>query len=132
MIRIPGAEEGALVVVEPLGEPGIAGVLEVHYGVFIAIEQFRIEHLGCLMGHSGVAKLRIRVHRTRDKAAEVGSGGRPVEAMIVIQHSYEHEQIGGKTYQLARTRGEMQLNSYFRPEEPGARPERTAPWSNPD
>jgi hypothetical protein len=39
------------------------------------------------------------VNRPRDKAAEEGGRGRPVETMIVVQHAFEHFEW--KTYQLA-------------------------------
>jgi hypothetical protein len=39
MFRVGFAEESALVVVEPPGEPLRAGVFEIHYGVFLIVEQ---------------------------------------------------------------------------------------------
>jgi hypothetical protein len=42
------------------------------------------------VSHSRVSELRIRVNRARDEAAEVSGRGRSVEAMIVVQHAFEH------------------------------------------
>ena len=91
MLGILGGEEGALVMVEPPGEARIAGIFEVYDGVFIAIEQAGIEHLGCLVGHSRVAELSIGVDRPGNEAAEIGSGRCAVKAMVVIQHAFQHE-----------------------------------------
>ena len=102
MLLIFGVEEGALVMVEPPGQLRVAGVLEVHDGVFVAIEQRWIEELRRLVGHARIAKLRIRVDRARDKSAEVGSGRRPVKTVIVIEHPCEHlVSDWRKTFQLA-------------------------------
>ena len=49
------------------------------------------EGLGRPMRHPRVSKLRVRVNRARDKAAEEGSRGRPVKTMVVVQHAFEHE-----------------------------------------
>ena len=59
-------------VIEPPGQAGIAGVLEIDDGVLVAIEERRVEGLGGPMRHSGVGELRIRVNGARDEAAEVG------------------------------------------------------------
>ena len=68
----------------------IARVFEVHNRVFIAVEQRRIERLGSRMRHPRISKLGIRMEGARDETAEVGGGSCPIEAMVVIQHSYEH------------------------------------------
>jgi hypothetical protein len=52
------------------------------------------------VGHTGVAKLGIRMDRTPKEPAEKGGRRRPVEAMIVIEDSDAHFSKG-KTYQLA-------------------------------
>jgi hypothetical protein len=58
--------------------------------------------------HAGVAELGIRMNSAFNKAAEKSGRGRPIEAMIVVQNTFQHEQEG-KTYQLALTGGKMQL-----------------------
>src|SRR5450756_1760586 len=95
MLLVFGVEERALVMIEPPGQLWVAGVFEVHDGVFVAIEQRRIEKLRRRVGHARIAELRIRVDRARDESAEVGSRRRPVKTVIVIQHpckpvSYTH------------------------------------------
>ena len=77
-------------VVEPPGQPRIARIFEIHDGVFVAVEQRRIEQLGGPVGHPGIAELRVRVNRARDEAAEEGSRGRPVKTVVVIQHAFQH------------------------------------------
>ena len=42
------------------------------------------------MGHARVRELRIRVEGPFDEAAEIGGGGRAVEAMVVIEDAYQH------------------------------------------
>jgi len=80
------------VVVEPPRETRIARILEIHNGVLVAVEQRRIEGLGRPVRHPRVTKLRVRVNRARDKAAEEGSRGRPIKTVIVVQHAFEHVQ----------------------------------------
>ena len=92
VLRVFRREKRALVVVEPPGEARIARIFEIHNGVLIAVEQRRIEGLGRPVRHPRVAKLRVRVHRTRDKTAEEGSRSRPIETMVVVQHAFEHEK----------------------------------------
>ena len=43
VLLVGGVEEGALVMVEPPGEAGIGGILEIDDGVLVAIEQGGIE-----------------------------------------------------------------------------------------
>ena len=90
MLRIFRVQEGALMMIEPPGQARIARVFEIDDGVFVAIEQARIEHLRRLVGHPGIAEFRIRVNRARDEAAEEGGRGRPVKAVIVVQHAFQH------------------------------------------
>jgi hypothetical protein len=75
-------------MIEPPGEAGVVGVLEIHDGVFVAIEQLRSKGLRCPVGHACIAELRIRVNRSRDETAEEGSRRRPVETVVVVKHSY--------------------------------------------
>ena len=100
MVGILLVEKGALVMVEPPREPRIARVLEVHDGVFVAIEETASNSLGGLVGHARVTKLGRRVNRAGDKAAEVSSRGCPVEAVIVVQHAYPASRLGGKPISL--------------------------------
>jgi dCMP deaminase len=86
-------EEGALMVIEPPGQPRIARILEIHDGILIAIEQAVLEQLGRLVRHPRIAELRIRVNCARDKAAEVGGGGCAVETVVVVQHAFQHGRI---------------------------------------
>jgi hypothetical protein len=79
-------------MVEPPGKPRIAGVFEIHDGVFVAVEQPRLEELRSSMGHSRVSKFRIRVNSPRDEAAEKGSRRCPIKTMVVVQHSFQHVQ----------------------------------------
>ena len=90
MLLILGIQKRALVMVEPPGELRIAGVLEIDDGVFVAVEESRIEELGCLVRHSRVAEFRIGVNGPQDKPAEVSGRRRSIEAMIVIEHPCEH------------------------------------------
>jgi hypothetical protein len=46
------------------------------------------------MGHPGEDEFRIRVKGTLEEAAEIGSGGCPVETVIVIEDANAHELPG--------------------------------------
>ncbi len=100
MFGIGGAEEGALMVIEPPRQARIARILEIDDGVFVAIEQFGRERLGCRVSHSRVPELGVRMYRSGNEAAEEGSRGCPIKAMVVVQHAFQHGK-NGKTYQLA-------------------------------
>jgi hypothetical protein len=45
MLFIVGGKEGALVMVEPPGEPGRRAVLEIDYGIIVAVEQLLLDEL---------------------------------------------------------------------------------------
>src|SRR5215831_17051099 len=92
MIRVGGAEEGALVVVKPPRQAGIAGVLEIDDGVFIAVEQVGVEGLGSPVSHARVPELGGRVNRPVNEAAEKCGRGRAIEAMVVVEHPFKHAQ----------------------------------------
>src|ERR1700734_1652695 len=83
MLGILGSEKRALMVVEPPGEQRRTGVLEIHDGVFVAVENAILEWLGSFMRHPGVHKLGVRVDTFSVEAGENGGGGRSIEAFIV-------------------------------------------------
>jgi hypothetical protein len=60
------------------------------------------------MGHPGEDEFRIRVKGTLEEAAEVGSGGCPVETVVVIEDANAHE-LPGKTFHHGRSGLQMQV-----------------------
>ena len=96
MFGILGGQERALVMIEPPGQPGIAGIFEVHNGVLIAVEELRLEHLRRLVHHARIGKFRVGVEHAFHEAAEEGRRSRAVEAVIVIEDAEPHELADGR------------------------------------
>src|SRR5437879_1731128 len=78
-------------MVEPPGKPWIARIFEIHDGILVTVEQFRLEELRCFVGHPGVCKLCSGMEHTLDEAAEERRGRRAVEAVIVVENTFAHE-----------------------------------------
>ena len=77
MLGILGAEERALVVIEPPGEARISGVLEIDDGVDVAVEHIVIEQLRSFVSEAGVLERGIRVHVRLYEAAEKAADAAP-------------------------------------------------------
>src|SRR4051794_17889744 len=90
VVRVFGGKKSALVMIEPPGELFIIGIFEIHYGIFVAVEEAVLEDLGGAMGHAGVLKLGIRMNSAADEAAEEGGRSRPIKAVIVVEDSKPH------------------------------------------
>ena len=88
-------------MVEPPRYPRIGGILEIHDGVFVTVEQAGFEELGCFVGHPREDEFRAGVDRAGKETRKESCGGRTVEAMIVIKDSYPHEANFRKTLQIA-------------------------------
>ena len=93
MFGVFPAQERALMMIEPPGQARVGGVLEVHDGVFIAIEQRVLEYLGGFVRHARIGKLCIRMDPVLHKTAEVGRRRSSVETVIVVQDSHQHESL---------------------------------------
>ncbi len=85
VLGIIGGEEGALVMVEPPGNFGRAGVFEVDDGVLVAVELLFIEQRSGAMDEAGELELGIAADALAVKAGKQRGGGGSVKAFIVIE-----------------------------------------------
>ena len=83
--RILGREKGALMMVEPPGNFGRTGVLEVHDGVFVAIKLLLIEQRPGAVQQAGENEGDIVSDPLPVKAREEGGRRCPVKAFVVIE-----------------------------------------------
>ena len=60
MLGVFGAQERALMMVEPPGEPRVGGVLEVDDGILVAIEKMVVENLRRGVRHTREFKISFR------------------------------------------------------------------------
>src|SRR5437868_11221994 len=72
------------------------------------------------MRHPGIAKLRSGMDRVPDKAAEVSGRSRSIEAVVVIEHSYEHENGRGKLTSLPEKEPKCNWQFCLMQDEPGS------------
>ena len=68
--RIFRRQKGALMMVEPPGQPRVVGIFEVDDSVLIAVEQAVFEDLRSAVSHAGVEKLRIGMEGPPYETAE--------------------------------------------------------------
>src|SRR5271168_5465123 len=83
MFGVGGRQKGALMMIEPPGEPRRAGILEIDDGVFVAIKCAVLERLRSLVGHPGIEELGCGIDALFIKTRENRGGGGSVEAFIV-------------------------------------------------
>src|SRR5713226_3326450 len=83
VLRVGGCEEGALVVIEPPGDPRRTRILEVHDAVFVAIEHSWLERLRGPVGQTGEMEFRVGVDPLAVKAQKDRGRCGAIEATIV-------------------------------------------------
>ena len=93
VLGVLGAQERALVMIEPPGQIRVRRIFEIHDGVDVAVEEAVLEKLGGFMRQAGEFKLRVRSILALIETAEESRRRRPVETVIVIQDSHQHGQI---------------------------------------
>jgi hypothetical protein len=83
--RILGREKSTQMMVKPPGNPGRAGVLEVHDGIFVAIKLLLIEQRPGAVQQTGKDEVDILPDPLPVKTREEGSRACPVKALVVIE-----------------------------------------------
>ena len=82
----------AFVVIEPPGDFGRTGILEIDDGVLVAVKLLLVKKSAGAMQQAGVDELYIAADSFPVKAREQGGRARPVKTLVVIKHP--HSQIG--------------------------------------
>ncbi len=95
------AQERALVMVEPPGQPRIGRILEIDDRIHIAIEKPVFKKLGSFVSQAGEFKVGARSVLSLVKAAKISRRGRTVETVIVIENSHPHEFMSAKRGKLS-------------------------------
>src|SRR5690349_3260628 len=83
MLGVLGFEERTLMMVEPPGEPKGIRILEIHDGIFVAVEDAVFERLRGLVRHAGETKVRVRMDALAVETRKDGCGRRAVETFVV-------------------------------------------------
>jgi hypothetical protein len=102
------AQERALMMVEPPGEPRVGRIFEIDDGVHIAIEKPILKELGRFVSQAGEFKICGRSVLIPIKTAKVSRRGSTVETVVVIENSHPHEFMSlkrGKLSSLPYLRG---------------------------
>ena len=72
----------------------VSRIFEIDNGVDVAIEILGFKQLGGFMGHTGEGELRARIELRFRKTAEQSRRRRAIKAMIVIENSNLHVELG--------------------------------------
>ena len=89
---VGGREKCAFVVIEPPGDFGRTGILEIYDGVFVAIKLLLVEEGASAMQQAGVDEVHIAADSFAVETGEQGGGASSVETFVVIKDPYS--QIG--------------------------------------
>ena len=92
---IGGRKKRAFVVIEPPGDFGRTGILEIDDGILVAVELLLVEKSARAMQQAGVDEVHIAADSFPVEAGEQGGRGRPVKTFVVIKHP--HSQISSLT-----------------------------------
>src|ERR1700733_3547501 len=76
------SKEGTLMMIEPPSKQGRAGILEIHNGVFVAVENTVFERVRGFVRHSGIHKLSVRMDALSVKAGKDRRRGPPRQRFI--------------------------------------------------
>ena len=85
-----GSQEGAVMMVEPPGQPLVVGVLEVHDGVLVPLEEVVGKGLVGLVGHAEQPETGPGVDPGGVEAHEDGGRAGAVEAVVMIENVADH------------------------------------------
>jgi hypothetical protein len=85
--RVGSGEKRALMMVEPPGNLGRAGVLEVDDRIFVTIEMRFVKQRSGSMQEAGKNKVRITADALAVKAGEERRGAGSVKALVMIENS---------------------------------------------
>ena len=88
---IGGGKKSAFVVIEPPGDFGRTGILEIDDGILVAVELVLVEKSAGTMQQAGVDEVHIAADSFPVEAGEQGGRARPVKTLVVIKHP--HSQI---------------------------------------
>jgi hypothetical protein len=88
VLGIGRREEGALVMVEPPGNFGRAGIFEVDNGVFLAIELILVEQSAGAVDQTREFEIGIAANALAIEAGKQRGGGSSVKTLVVIEDPY--------------------------------------------
>jgi hypothetical protein len=86
MLSIRGREKSALMMIEPPGNFGRAGVFEIDDGVFVPREMGFVEQGSGAMQQAGELKLHVAANALAVKAGEDRGRRSSVETFVVIEN----------------------------------------------
>ena len=92
MDGVLGRQEGALVMIEPPGQPGRGGVLEIYNGVVVTVKHRLLEQLRGAMGQPRIDELRLGADRLAVETREHCGGGRAVKTAIMKEDADLHSK----------------------------------------
>ncbi len=87
MLGVGWREECALVMVEPPGNFGRTGVLEVDDGVFFAVELLFVEQRAGAVDQAGKDELGVAADAFAIEAGKYGGGTSSVKTFVVIENA---------------------------------------------
>ena len=85
MLGVGGRQEGALVVVEPPGNFGRAGIFEVDDGILVAVELLFVEQRAGAVDQAGEHEVGVAANALAVEAGEQRGGGSSVKTFVVIE-----------------------------------------------
>src|ERR1019366_7142884 len=103
---IGGGKKSAFVVIEPPGDVGRTGILEIDDGILVAVELFLVEQSARAMQQAGVYELHVAAHSFLIKTGEQGCRTCPVKTLVVIKHAHSQNCL---PYLFLRVCSEKQL-----------------------
>ena len=89
---VGGGKKSAFVVIEPPGDFGRTGILEIDDGILVAVELLLVEKSAGTMQQAGVNEVHIAADSFPVETAEQGGRASPVKTFVVIKDP--HSQIG--------------------------------------
>jgi hypothetical protein len=88
VLGVSGREEGALVMIEPPGDLGRTGVLEIDDSILVAVELLLVEKRARTMDQAGEDEFGVLANALAIKTREQRGGGSSVKAFVVIEDPY--------------------------------------------
>ena len=99
-------KKSAFVVIEPPGDFGRTGILEIDDGILVAVKLLLVEKRTRTMQQAGVDEVHIAADSFPVEAGEQGCRGSPVKTLVVIKDPYSQIWL---PYPFLRACGEKQL-----------------------